>query len=98
VTVGTATQEDALPSLRVFAARDLNARVMESIGLEAGARLGPLELTAEQTFDFGDASADDSLLTLTYPDIVELEAEGFSLLPPSLVGLTPDPRSWSRTR
>lgn len=92
VSVGTTTQDDALPSLRVFAARDLNLGVMESIGLEAGARLGPLELTAEQTFDFKDVSADDSLLTLSYPDIVELEAEGFSLLPPSLVGLTPDPR------
>ncbi len=115
LTLGTSSQEDALPSLRVFAVRDLNGRTPdagtpgtdfrtdESLGVELSARLGPLELAAEQTFDYGSAdyagtdyaniSADssDSSLTLTYPDIAELSATGFSLLPPSAFGLSPDP-------
>jgi hypothetical protein len=93
LTLGTTEQGDALPSIRVAAARDINKGVMESIEFEANTRLGPLELSAEQTFDFVTRSADDSLLTLSYPDIVQLEAAGFSLLPPSLVGLTPNPEN-----
>jgi hypothetical protein len=90
VTAGTLSQDDAFPGFRASVSRDLNDGEMESLGLEANARLGPLELAATQTFDFENASADDSSLTLSYPDIIELRATGFSLLPPSWVGLTPD--------
>lgn len=91
VSAGTLAQEDALPGLRVFARRDLNDGKMDTVGLELAARLGPVELGAQQAFDFGDRRADDSALTLTLPEVAELSAVGFSLLPPAWLGLTPDP-------
>ncbi len=109
-TLGTTTQDDTVPSLRVSVVRDLNDRTAdtrafradESLGLELGARLGPLELDAEQNFDYGNADADpddpifygdanDSRLTLTYPEVAELSATGFSLLPPRLFGVSSGP-------
>ncbi len=95
LTLGTTTQEDALPSVRASLSRDLNRGEVESLGVEANTRLGPLELAAEQSFDADfvtDPAAtptftSDSSLTLSYPDIIELRATGFSLLPPLLLGL-----------
>ena len=97
VTAGTLEQEDALPGLSVSYERDINSGDTEEISYEASTRLGPLEFTAQQTFDFDTDSPDagDTLFTLSYPDIVQLQASGFTPVPPSLLGLVPDPEDSS---
>ena len=47
----------------------------------------------EQTFDFDDDNADDTLYNLTWEDRVSLEATGYTLVPPSFFGLEVDPES-----
>lgn len=91
LTLGTLEQEDALPGLRAAMQRDVNTGATESIGLEAAARLGPIEISADQAFDFDNRDASDSEFNVTVPDIIEFSGVGFGLLPPSLVGLVPDP-------
>lgn len=91
VTAGTLEQEDALPGLSVSYERDINSGETEEISYEAATRLGPLEFSAQQSFDFENADAGDTLFTLSYPDIVELQASGFAPVPPLLLGLVPDP-------
>jgi hypothetical protein len=97
LTLGTETQEDFIPSLRVTTARDLNSSEFlgepRSLGLEAAGRVGPIELSASQSFDFENGDASDSEFTLAYPNIIELQGAGFQLLPPSFVGLVPDPEN-----
>ncbi|ADI15163.1 hypothetical protein [Truepera radiovictrix] len=76
---------------RVFYQRDLNVGRPEAVGFELAAPLGPVQLAAEQIFDFASRS-DDSLFQLTWPGVAQLSGTGFRLLPPTLLGLTPDPR------
>jgi hypothetical protein len=88
---GTFGAESGLGA-RVFYRRDLNVGRPEALGLEVAAPLGPVQLTAEQTFDFASRSADDSLFQLTWPGVAQLSGTGFRLLPPALFGLAPDPQ------
>ena len=87
LTAGTDSQDDLIPSLTLSFDRDLNRNRMNSAGYAATARLGPLELAAEQTFDFDAYDASDTTFTVTYPGIIELSASGFTPLPPQLIGL-----------
>lgn len=78
---------------RVFYQRDLNVGRPEAVGFEVAAPLGPVQLSAEQTFDFENRSADDSLFQLTWPGVAQLSGTGFRLLPPTLLGLVTDPQN-----
>ncbi len=91
LTLGSISEGDGVPGLRAAARRDINDGTMQSLVFEAEAQAGPLEFSADQTFDFVNLDASDSEFTVTYPDIVELSGVGFWLLPPSLFGLEPDP-------
>ena len=87
LTAGTESQDDTIPSLTLSFDRDLNRDRMNAASYLATAKLGPLELTAEQNFDFDTYDASDTTFTLTYPGIAQLSASGFTLLPPQLIGL-----------
>ena len=86
-TLGSLDQEDDLPGIRFFYERDLNQSEMREVGYEATGRYGPLEARVEQTFDFQNNRSDDTLYNLTWQGIISAEAEGFTLVPPSFVGL-----------
>ena len=87
LTAGTENQEDTVPSLTLSFDRDLNRDRMNSASYLATAKLGPLELTAEQNFDFDAYDASDTTFTVTYPGVAQLSASGFTPLPPQLIGL-----------
>ena len=91
LTAGTETQEDYIPSLTLSFDRDVNIGRMNSAGYELNARVGPLELSARQDFDFDTLDASDTEFSLTYPDIIELSASGFTPLAPETIGLDRDP-------
>ncbi len=91
VTAGSETQEDSVPSVTLEFDRDLNRNRMNAVGYEVSGRVGPLELSASQDFDFDTRDASDTLFSVTYPDIVQLSASGFTLLPPEVIGLALDP-------
>ena len=86
-TLGSLDQEDDLPGIRLYYERDLNLSEMREVGYELTGRYGPLTTRLEQTFDFQNSRADDTLYNLTWEGIISAEAEGFTLVPPSFVGL-----------
>ena len=90
-TAGTEGQEDLVPSLTLSFDRDLNRNRMNSASYAANARLGPLELAAEQTFDFDVFDASNTLFSVTYPGVAQLSASGFTPLPPEVIGLNLQP-------
>ncbi len=91
LTAGTATQDDFIPNLTVSFDRDLNRNRMNTVDYALAGRVGPLELSAEQTFDFDTPDASNTTFAVTYPDIVQLSATGFTPLPPEAIGLGLDP-------
>ncbi len=91
LTAGTESQEDYVPSLTLSFDRDVNIGRMNSAGYELNARVGPLELSARQAFDFDSQDASNTLFSVTYPDVIELSASGFTPLAPETIGLDRDP-------
>ncbi len=95
-TIGSLDQADEVPGARFFYERDLNvpagqtAGETRELGYEVTGRYGPVTARLEQTFDFADNAVDDTLYNLTWEDAVSLEATGFTLVPPSLLGLEPE--------
>ena len=90
-TLGSLEQEDALPGARLFYERDLETGETQELGYEATGRYGPVEVRAEQTFDFAENAADDTLYSFTWEDTISAEATGFRLVPPSVFSLELDP-------
>ena len=82
-----------MPGVRLFYNRDLDLGETQELGYEATGRYGPIEVRLEQTFDFDNDNADDTLYSLTWEDTVSLEATGYTLVPPSFFGLEVDPES-----
>lgn len=92
--LGSLDYEEGLPGVSVGIERNLNgAGKTHSVTLEAAAPLGPLQLKATQLFDYLNHSANESSFSLTYPDIIELKAVGFTPLGPLTMGLYPDPQA-----
>lgn len=92
-TIGTLTQDDLTPGLRVSYERDLNANEAIDIGLEATSTLGfiglpMIELRLEQNFNFERDRLGDSNYGVTWRGIVGFEASGFAVIPPRWFGLT----------
>ncbi len=91
LTAGTESQADTVPSLTLSFDRDLNINRMNAVSYDLRGRLGPLELSAAQSFDFDIRDASDTLFSVTYPNVVQLSASGFTPLPPEVIGLELDP-------
>ena len=87
LTAGTPSQADALPSLTLSLDRDLNRNRMNAVSYDARGRLGPLALSARQAFDFNALDASNTLFAVTYPNIIQLSASGFTPLEPGVIGL-----------
>ncbi|MEX2541530.1 MAG: hypothetical protein WD314_06960 [Trueperaceae bacterium] len=87
LTIGTLEQEDPLPGLRVGYERNLNRRRVEALSLEARARIGELELAADQRFDLPAGGTARSSVAATYPGIARIEATNLTLLRPQWLGL-----------
>ena len=89
-TLGDLEQEDEVPGARFFYTRDLASSETQELGYELTGRYGPFFARLEQTFDFDDTLTDDTLYRLTWAGVVSAEATGFTLIPPSAVGLEPE--------
>lgn len=84
--VGTLTQGDALPGLRLRYERDLNLDELSELGFAATATLGPLEVLLEQDFLI-DTEGIRSRLAASYPGIARFEVSNLVLLPPGWLDL-----------
>lgn len=91
VTFGTLELTDDLPGVRFSYQRDLNRNAMRGVGVEASTRLGPLDVSLEQRYNFINKTLGTSRYTVTWRGAVALEATGFAIIPPSLVGLELSP-------
>ena len=87
VTAGTLSQSDQVPGLRVGFERNLNERETEALSYEATARIGEVELRAQQRFALPARGSDSSTFTVRYRGYAELELRNFMLVRREWLGL-----------
>jgi len=92
LTVGTLQQDDLVPGLSLDYARDLDRGQVSAFGVEATARVGPVNLYALERLSLPSGRLSQSRLRAEWRGVVAAEARGLEWLPPAAVGLpTPEP-------
>ncbi len=91
VTLGSARQDDFVPGLKVTYTRDLNVGELTALAFEVTARIGPVQLLANERLGLPLGSVASSTLSATWPGVAVAKAEGLAWLPPEWLGLPTDP-------
>jgi hypothetical protein len=87
LTIGSLKRDDRVAGFRVSYSHDLNEERPRALEYEVRFRLGELEVNANQRYRLPQGGTERSLLRVTWPGLLQLEATGLALIPGSWLGI-----------